>query len=223
MFRQLRDMHEAFFAGQYLYERTEVHDALHHAGVDRSDLDVADEILDDLLGLLAALAIGRRDEDPAVVFDIDLHAGIGDDLIDDFAAWPDDVFDLLGIDLEHVHARCERGETAPRLSDRLAQLADDEDASVARLLHRAAHDIDRDALHLDVHLHGGDAVDGAGDFEVHLAERVLEPLDVRENTSASIFEDETHRDAAHVFRQRHTGIHERERARAHRAHRRRSV
>ena len=32
--------------------------------------------------------------------------------------------------------------------------------------------------HLDVHLEGGDALLGAGDLEVHVAERVFEALDV---------------------------------------------
>ena len=51
----------------------------------------------------------------------------------------------------------------------------------AGLFHRLAHDFDRDALHLDVHLHGGDAVDGAGNLEVHLAESVFEALDIRQD------------------------------------------
>jgi hypothetical protein len=42
-----------------------------------------------------------------------------------------------------------------------------------RLLHRFAHDCDRDALHLDVHLNRRNALLGAGDFEVHLAQRVF--------------------------------------------------
>ena len=92
-----------------------------------------------------------------------------------------------------------------------------------RLFHGATHDFDRDAADFDVHLHGGDAIHGTGDLEVHLAERIFEALDVGEDASASVLEDQAHRDAADMLAQRHAGIHERQRRGAHRSHRRRTV
>ena len=75
----------------------------------------------------------------------------------------------------------------------------------------------------DVHLNRGDAFFGAGDFEVHLAERVFEALDVGENRVLVALEDQAHRDAGDVIADRHAGVHQRERRSADRRHRRRSV
>ena len=41
--------------------------------------------------------------------------------------------------------------------------------------------VDRDARDFDVHLNRGDPVDRSGDFEVHLAQRVFQTLDVGED------------------------------------------
>ncbi len=46
---------------------------------------------------------------------------------------------------------------------------------------RLGHDLGGDALDLDVHLQGGDALDGAGDLEVHVAQVVFGAQDVGED------------------------------------------
>ena len=63
-----------------------------------------------------------------------------------------------GIDLDHDHARRELRELLARTGDRFGELVDDEVAGLARLFHRFAHDLDRDALHFDVHLNRRDAL-----------------------------------------------------------------
>ncbi len=73
------------------------------------------------------------------------------------------------------------------------------------------HRFDRDAADLNVHLHGGDAIHGASNLEVHLAESIFKALDIGEDASASVLEDQAHRDAADMLAQRHAGIHERQR------------
>src|SRR6476661_7764124 len=60
-----------------------------------------------------------------------------------------------------------------RGGQRLGHLAEDVDASVPGLAERNPHDLFGDALDLDVHLQRGDAVIGAGDLEVHVAEMIL--------------------------------------------------
>src|SRR5579872_2177438 len=215
---EMQDVHETFFDGQDLHEGTEVHDPFHDSGVHFADFDVARNVFHHALRLLAGIGVRRRDEYAPVVFDVDLGAGLGDDLVDDLAAWADDVFDLVGMDLQHEHAGCELGEAAPRSGNRFAQLVDDEQAALTRLFHGPAHDIDRDAADLDVHLHRGDAVHRAGDFEVHLAERVFEALDIAQNSRTAVFENQAHGDPADVLAQRHARIHEREGRSAHRTH-----
>ena len=46
------------------------------------------------------------------------------------------------------------------------------------LLQGAGQNLDGQALGLVVHLQGGDAVRGTADLEVHIAEEVLDALDV---------------------------------------------
>ena len=48
-------------------------------------------------------------------------------------------------------------------------------------MQRLAHHVARDAADLVVHLDRGDAVGGAGDLEVHVAEMVLVAQDVGEH------------------------------------------
>ena len=57
------------------------------------------------------------------------------------------------------------------------------------------HDLGRDAGDLDVHLQRGDAVLGAGDLEVHVAQMVLVAQDVGEDGEAVALLDQAHGDA----------------------------
>ena len=77
----------------------------------------------------------------------------------------------------------------------------------------------RDARDLDVHLQRGDAVLGAGDLEVHVAEVVLVAEDVGEHLEAIAFLDQAHRDAGDRRLDRHARVHQREDDAADRGHR----
>ena len=72
-------------------------------------------------------------------------------------------------------------ELAARLGDRLEHLAEDVEPGLAGLLERLGEDLEGDARDLDVHLEGGDALVGAGDLEVHVAEVVFDAGDVGED------------------------------------------
>ena len=65
--------------------------------------------------------------------------------------------------------------------------------------------------------------DGARDLEVHVAEVVLVAEDVGENREALAFLDQAHGDTGDRLRQRHAGIHQRQRGAADGGHRRRAV
>ncbi len=58
--RHLRDVQQAVGAGQDLDERAEVRDALDRALVDRADLGLRREALDDVERLLDRVAVGSR-------------------------------------------------------------------------------------------------------------------------------------------------------------------
>ena len=180
--RELADVHEAFLTRKNLDERADRNHPLDRAGVDLTDLDVLGDVLDVLLRGFTARSIERGDEHRAVVLDVDLlDTGFGDDLVDDLAAWSDDVFDLVGIDLDHDHPRRVLGEFRTRLRDRFRELIDDEEARLLGLRHCFAHDLNRDALDFDVHLDRGDTFLGTRNFEVHLAKCIFEALNVGED------------------------------------------
>ncbi len=134
--------------------------------------------------LAAGGAVHRGDLDGAVVLDVDGGAGLLGDLADHRAALADDVADLLRVDLQRDDRRRPLGHLGARLADDLVHLAEDVQAAVARLVQRDLHDLRRDALDLDVHLQRGDAVAGAGDLEIHVAEVILVAEDVGQHLEA---------------------------------------
>ena len=84
-------------------------------------------------------------------------------------------------------------------------------------------DLGGDAVELGVELERGDELAGAGDLEVHVAERVLGAEDVGQRDvlglAVDLAGDEAHRDAGDGRPQRHTGLQQRQRRGADRAHR----
>ncbi len=92
-----------------------------------------------------------------------------------------------------------------------------------RLLERLLEDLGREAGGLVVHLHGRDALGGAADLEVHVAEEVLDALDVGQDDGLALLLDEAHGHAGDGAGQGHAGVHEGEGRAAGRRHRRGAV
>src|SRR5207302_6719706 len=133
---QLADAHQPLLLGQDLDEGPEGHQPGHLALVDLADLEIVGEVVDHGDRLLARRSVGRGDEHAPVVLDVDLRAGLLDDLADDLAAWADDVADLVGVDLDDVDARRPRAHVDARRRQGLAHLAEDVQPAQARLLQR---------------------------------------------------------------------------------------
>ncbi len=110
-----------------------------------------------------------------------------------------------------------------RLGDHIEHLLQDERRDPRGLLQRAGQDVEREAGGLVVHLHGGDALGGAGDLEVHVAEEVLEALDVGQDDGLALLLDQAHGDTGDRALEGHAGVHEGERGAAGRSHRRGAV
>ncbi|KTT91493.1 hypothetical protein NS44R_14805, partial [Mammaliicoccus sciuri] len=159
----------------------------------------------------------------AVVLDVDLGAGLLDDLADHLSAGADHFADLVGGDLEGLDARSIFAELGARRGQGLGHFTQDVDAPFLGLGKRNLHDLLGDALDLDVHLERGDALVGAGDLEVHVAEMILVAEDVRQHREALTLEDQAHGDTGGRPLQRHAGVHQRQRSAADRSHRGRAV
>ena len=112
-----------------------------------------------------------------------------------------------------------------RLGYRLGEFSEYVLASGLCLHERLFKYLETKSVALDVHLCGCQSVFRTGSLEVHVTEVVLIAENIAEHgilVFARVL-DETHRDAAHRFLHRHSGIHQRERAGTYGSHRRRAV
>ena len=180
------------------------------------------DLVDDGLGLLGRFAAFGGDEHGTVILDGDLGAGVLLDLVDHLALRPDNLADLVdrnggGDDARGVLAHLGRAV------DALVDEVEDRGAGLVSLLQGTSQDIGRNAVKLGVELQGGDELGGAGDLEVHVAERVLGAQDVGERLedvlAIDVTGDQTHRDTRDRGLQRHAGGEQRQRGGAHGAHR----
>ncbi len=122
-----------------------------------ADLGLGGQRLDLADARLSGFAVGSRDEDRSVVFDIDLGTGLFGDRADHLAALPDDVADLVRMNLDRDDPRRIWRNILARFRDRLFHDAEDMQAAFTGLLQRFLQDHRVDAGDLDIHLQGGDA------------------------------------------------------------------
>src|SRR6185312_13070836 len=200
-----------------------IHDLHDLAIVDLADFRLGHDAFDPFQRGLDRLAVGGGDLHRAVVFDVDLGAGLFDDLADHLAARPDHFADLVGRDLDLLDARGVFAQLLAAVIQGFVHFAQDVQTATLRLFQRDLHDLFGDAGNLDVHLQRGDTVGGAGDLEVHIAEMIFVTQDVRQNDIAMAFHDEAHGDARRWLLQGNARIHQRQRGAAHGRHRGRTV
>ncbi len=96
-------------------------------------------------------------------------------------------------------------------------------AALTGLLHGFAHDLGRDALDLDIHLHGGDAFSRTRHLEVHIAVVIFRAGNIGEDGVGIAFLDEAHGDPGHWSLEGNARIHQRNRRPANGGHRRRPI
>src|SRR5690606_17595919 len=106
----------------------------------------------------------------AVVIDVDGGTGFVGDTTDGHTALADHVADLVRVDLDHGHARRVLGDGRTRRGEHVVHFTQDVQARLVRRLQSRFHDLFGDALDLDIHLQGSDALGGTGHLEVHVAE-----------------------------------------------------
>src|SRR5207302_10751001 len=136
-------------------------------------LGLGDDAADPLARGLNLRQVGRGDLDHSIVVNIDLGAGLRNDLADDLAAGTDDFADLVLGDLHRLNAWGVGGELTAALTEGFGHFAEDVGAAVLRLGERVLHDLLGDSGNFDVHLQAGDALGRASDLEVHVAEMCL--------------------------------------------------
>src|SRR5258708_3663922 len=95
-------------AGGELHESAEVHDAVDFAFENFADFNFTGQVVNPLDGFFGTFSIVGSHHDQARILDINLHAGLGNNFIDDFAAAADDVANFFRIDLQSGDARSQR-------------------------------------------------------------------------------------------------------------------
>src|SRR3989338_8392587 len=90
--------HAIFPTGQF-HESAEVHDTDDFTFEDFADFDIAGQVMDDLQSFLHAFGIVGSHQHQAGVFNVDLHARVSNNLVDNFSAGTDDIADFFRIDL----------------------------------------------------------------------------------------------------------------------------
>ncbi len=107
MLGKFADVNHSVFTGENLNECSKRHDANDTAGVLVTNLDVLGKSVDRCFGLLGVLAIGRTNDDCAVVLNVDRDTELIDHATNNRSTRTDDCADLVGRNLERKHSRSE--------------------------------------------------------------------------------------------------------------------
>src|SRR5579871_3487337 len=175
---QVADVNQSLFARNDLHKGAHADQPGDLAGVDLSDLDLRHHAENGGGGPFSGLLVHRRDEDAAILLDIDLRAGVGGDLLDGLAARADHLADALRVDLDGEDGRRESAQAFAWSGHGLIDFAQNVQPAQARLLQRFDHHLVRQPLDLAIELNGRDAIGGSGHFEIHVAGEVLHALNV---------------------------------------------
>ena len=217
-------MDQAVAARKDVHERPERGDVHHLAVVDLPHIGGGriEDQADLALGLVHVVAVGGRDGDDArvlVVVHVDIGPGLGLDRVDHLALGPDDLADLVQRDLELDDLGGGGPNVVPRGVDGPGHHLQDLEPGVAGLVQRVGQHIGGEPIDLGVKLERGHEVGGARHLEVHVTKRILGTQDVGEGGVLALVEHQAHGDARHRRLDGHARVHERQRGRAHRAHR----
>src|SRR5436190_3650219 len=222
--RQLRNMDEAIFPRQHFDERAEFLDRNDATVIGLAHFDLARHPADNFLRARHAFGAGRVDVDGAVIFDVNLRAGFGDDALNRLATGPDERADLLRIDLERLNARSVLAQITARLVERLRHDSEDFRARFFRAHGRFGHDFVADARQLEIELESGDAGLSPANLVIHVAEMILGTDDVGEKLVTlhlsvfAVFRDQADADSSNGRLDRNAVIHEREHSSADARH-----
>ena len=210
-----RNMDKTLLAGGDLHKRAEIHDAGHLSVVNGARLGVVHNRVDDGHRAAAVVFVNAGNKHVPVFLDIHLHAAFRADFLDHLPARADHLADLFDGDHGGHHLRRIPGKVRARrrnpLEDHLIQ---DIIARLVRFVKRIPDHFGGQAADLQIHLNRGDPLARSGDLEVHIAEKVLHPLNVHHGHPAVPFGDQPAGNPRDRGLDRHARIHQRQRAAA---------
>src|SRR5450432_2263140 len=181
---QLRNVHQAVLARENFDERAEFFDRNDATVIGLADFHFPGHAADDFFRARHALAAGRVDVHGAVVFDVNLRAGLGHDPLDRLAAGPDERADLLGIDFNRLDAGRVFAQRLTRLGEGFGHDGEDLGARIFRAMNRFAQNLVAHAGQLEIKLKTSDAVLRPAKFEIHVPEMIFGADDVGQEVVA---------------------------------------
>ena len=206
-------MNHAFLAGCELNECTELLDADNLALEDLSSLELGGDDFDHLDGFVHHFLIRTAYGNAAVICDIDLYTGAGNDLVNGLASLTNNITDLLRIDLDGNDLRCIFTNLCSRMCDAGSHdLVDDIFSCFFGSCNRLFYNRSCQAVDLDIHLNCGDTVMGTCYLEVHIAEEVFQALDIGQDDIIiiGIAGNQTTGNTSNLLLDRNTRCHQRQ-------------
>ena len=166
-------MNQTFGCSQEADESAEIHNFGNHAMIDFAFFRFGNNTHNPFQSGLAVFFFNRSDFNNAIVGNINFGIGLFGNFTDNLTAGTDDVADLVGRNLDGDDTRSGAARGVTRLGDHIEHLLQDEGATLLGLLQGAGQDVEGEAGRLVVHLQGGNALGGAGDLKVHVAQMVF--------------------------------------------------
>ena len=166
-------MDEAVFSREHFDEGAELFDRDDATVIRLADFDLARHAADYFLRARHAFRARRVDVHGAVVFDINLRAGLGHDAFDRLAAGSDECTDFFRIDFDRLDPRRVLAQISARFINRARHDPEDLGARFLRAESCLGHDFVADARKFQVELEAGDAGVCAAKFEIHIAEMIF--------------------------------------------------
>ena len=203
-------MAHALLAGRKLHKATDGDDSGDLTGVDRTHFRFKADAFHHFLCRQSAVSVGRCNINGAVLFNVDFHAVVGLNLLDHLAALTDDLSDLFGLDVHGNHLGRISANLSPRSGDCLENhIVDDIISALVGHFQSGFDDLRGQAVDLQIHLDGGDALMRAGNLEVHIAVEVFQALNVDHGVPGAVFRsDQTAGNAGNRCLDRHACCHE---------------
>ena len=208
MLRHFADMQQPIQARQNLDKRSEVRQPRHGTKIRLPNFRRSAQVANNLQRPRRLLLIAGRNIDLAGVFDINLDPCLFNDAANHLPARPNQIANLVGGNLHSVEARRMRRNFLASRSQNFFHLPQNMQPSGLCLFHGLAHDLRRNTLDLNIHLHGRDPLAGTSHLEIHIAVVIFSSGNVGEDGISIAFLHQPHRHTSHRRFQRHTSIHQ---------------
>ena len=172
----LRDVQQSILVRENLNKRTKLCYGFHLAGIDLSYLRNGAYSVDTVKGRPDNFVVLAKYIDHSLTVGLLNNYGCtcgGLNILYNLSAGAYHSTDhLLGYK-NLLYSRCMRLEVRPGLGNGLFHDVEDMHSATARLFERLFENLERKAVNLDVHLCGSNAIAGACDLEIHIAEMVF--------------------------------------------------